>query len=181
MARYYRRRYTRVVKPKKRWASNIYDLAAGESDNATKDIYIAQVLVQNAFQDNTPTPTIIKVGNFKVQMDVSYTTNSAAWVDVKAVIMFVPEGTDVSSYFKITSLIEKHPEWVMAWKYSSIDYTGEATTTGVQTMQFSSRLKRNLNSGDKIYIFTLLTTNVNEQHITKVRTGGLCQYWTCAN
>ena len=65
--RYYRKR-TVVVRPKKKWASNI------SSDSIlvnAPDKVPWKSIVENTSQSSVPTPTILKVGNFKCSMDVS--------------------------------------------------------------------------------------------------------------
>lgn len=186
MARYYRRRYTRVVRPKKRWATNIKSLNDSKNNIGSSTAYSATVLVENSSQTAfvTPTPTVLKAGNFKVQADASYTTAGISHVDVRAYILFLPEGMTAASYADYDAIIKNHPEWIMGWKYASRDFAVGNATTDIQTFQFSSRLKRNLNSGDQIAFVCLVTSmdasgqNVNLNNLV---VGGQAQYWTCAN
>ena len=181
MPRYYRRRYTRVVRPKKKWASNITPMYHTFAPLTSPQFYDSLPLVTNSTQITTPTPTVIKTGNFKVQMDFTYILNGGASVEISAFIMYIPEGTEPTSYSSAKALVEKHPEWVMGWKYASLDYAAPNVQSGTETMNFSTRLKRNLNSGDSVSLVLLATTSTGGVNITAFQYGGMAQYWTCAN
>lgn len=188
--RYYRRS-VRVVAAKKKWASNIKQITMrqGRVNVGGGPIGDYAILVSNATGTSTPTPVIVKTGNFKISVDAVAQVNLTAVSSVNVIVFiaFLPEGyvynsTDVNAgYF----LINNHPEWIMAWK--QIDFTsatGAATSNSV-TANFSSRLKRNLNSGDKIIFGTAYPAA--EVKPEADNTGNLftytvaCQYWTCAN
>lgn len=173
MPRYYRRRYTRtLVKPKKKWASNIISM----NDEAFSGYGFSKVLVLNKVQANAPTPTVIKTGNFKVSLDIGIATVSETrHVVLTAYIIYVPEGWPSTQPSDFGNLVNTHPEWIMATKVigGSWSSTGSNNT---DTLNMSTRLKRNLNSGDGVVFF--LTSNVS------VTTGGITgnvRYWTCAN
>jgi len=125
---------------KKKWASYMKELTP-----ANVTIQAGQVgggfasCVINSSQDSTPTPTIIKVKYCKCAFDFS---SSVLFNQGFVCLMFVPQGVTPT----INSPIQ-HPEWVMAWRGMEIDASG--TAKGTQVM-LSSRLSRNLNSGDSI-------------------------------
>ena len=181
MPRYYRRRYTRVVKPKKKWASNIYPLST-ESISIGNWQYIDKTtLVENSIQSGAPTPVILKAGNFKTQLDFTYILNGSSSLEISAFIIYIPEGTEPTTYSDAQILVQRHPEWIMAWKYASMDYATSNVSSGTETINFSTRMKRNLNSGDKVMLLIMACTSSSNVNITAFRMGGLSQYWTCAN
>ena len=164
--RYYRR-YTRVVTPKKKWASNIVQDGITTSTSST--------IVQNSAQASLPTPVIVKCGNFRVQGDiaVTYTSGSSRIIPLNFFLLYVPEGVTPSD-----GLIGQHPEWIMAWTAieSPIALNASNNTVGGNKFSVTSRLKRNLNSGDRVVaILQSRDASVTAQAVFT------CQYWTCAN
>lgn len=161
--RYYRR-YVRVA-PKKRWASNILQGSLSTSNFG--------VICENSAGTATPTPVIVKCGNFKVQGDVMYNTqggSSNTLANLNFFLLFVPEGITPSD-----ALIGTHPEWIMGWKTIDVGVIRSTSETAVAaaTFSMSSRLKRNLNSGDKIV--AILQSGESRLTANCVFT---CQYWT---
>lgn len=163
--RYYRR-YIRVA-PKKKWASNIIQGSVSTTNYAT--------IVENSAQTATPTPVILKCGNFRIQGDAQYAYpgGSSRPVNLNFFLIFVPEGITPSD-----GLIGSHPEWVIGWKNIDVVGVKPNTESGVAAaaFSFSSRLKRNLNSGDRIC--AIIQTNDSQVSATSVFTA---QYWTCSN
>ena len=193
MARYYRRRYTRVLKPKKKWASNIKQVTVslpvipptGTATPLESKVGIIQEICSNAVQEGAPTPVIIKTGNFKVQLDVSvYETGGN--IGAAAYLMYLPEGVWLSNasykdwYEYLSQVILKHPEWIMAWKQLGFQ-EGRSSTIDYDKVTFSSRLKRNLNSGDKIFLLLLVDSDSSTAPLNSVIARGIVQFWTCAN
>ena len=107
MPRYYRRRYTRVVKPKKKWATNLVGLNPTKTTQ-NNTVMFQYVICQNANPTNVPTPVILKTGNFKVQCDAFFNLSEGTAVEFSAYIMYVPEGISFSSYTDVSMFIEKH-------------------------------------------------------------------------
>ena len=179
MARYRRYRRTIIRAPKKKWASNIANINTSTSPSSSTNQFSAVQLVNNAVQTSNPTPVIVKTGNFKVQGD-SYISASAAGVfSVSLYVMYIPEGITIPDASAANSLIRAHPEWIMAWKFISSDYisTSGGGSSNSNTFSFSTRMKRNLNSGDSIYLLCLAAgTGLNNAYLQ-----GMCQFWTCAN
>lgn len=178
MVRYYRRRYTRtLVKPKKKWASNIKDLSLESAQVASYGGIVE--LCKNSTQTALPTPVIVKAGNFKVQCDV-VAAGTDGMVSLVAYILYLPEGVDpllqqASAVHQfIQSTVTNHPEWILAWR--QIGYEAVQGTKSVDRVTFSSRLKRNLNSGDRI-VFAV----DSDGSIHDLALKGKCQFWTCAN
>lgn len=192
MARYYRRRYTRVVRPKKKWASNFRDILMRFPQNtAIPEFAQVKLLCVNGEETQgvgpqalviSPTPVIVKTGNYKVQCDVAMGTSAAALVSVYVYVVYIPEGVLVentlqASYNFYNQLVLKHPEWVLAWKQVGSELI--SANTNIDRVTFSSRLKRNLNSGDGVYL--VVTGHSSDGNITRCDISGKVQFWTCAN
>ena len=164
--RYYRRYYKAT--PKKKWATNIIQSSVTTSGVAE--------ICKNSSQTSSPTPVIVKCGNFRIQGDVSYSfqsTTPSRPVNINFFLIFCPEGVAAND-----SLIGNHPEWIIGWKNLDVGYlTGSSVAAAAgQSFSFTSRLKRNLNSGDRIVaILQSLDTSATAQAVFT------CQYWTCAN
>lgn len=186
MARYYRKRsYTRVVRPKKKWATNIVNLFNNDATFGTDGTFIIPKLIaSNKKEDTAPSPVIIKTGNFKVQFDLTVNVGAAGVVAATAYIIFIPEGyvTDTASVTAAqwSTIIESHPEWLLLWRELDLSNANAAGSVDTSIIRASSRLKRNLNSGDKIY-FVLLGSGDFTGVQTRASLRGACQYWTCAN
>lgn len=184
MPRYYRRRYTRVVKPKKKWATNIVEIDCNSNDATlggvgTKNVWMLKKICENSVGGATPTPVIVKTGNFKLQFDATFGLSVGAPLQFSGYLIYVPEGTFPSysvDYFK--QFVQKHPEWILCWKYGSYDYVTSGANGNIDSIKVSSRLKRNLNSGDAICFFGMATST---QNIDSAGGHGMCQFWTCAN
>ena len=183
--RYYRSR-TRVIRPKKKWASNIKTVRI-ESSSSSSAVTVA-TLVQNSTSTSSPTPVIVKAGNFKVSVDVvcafPVSTATIAQPTVFCYIIFIPEGVSVDNDTSVSNVVAAHPEWVLAWKQIDLDYVTSSTAyTGSKAVSFSSRLKRNLNSGDRIIIGFVRDVAVPSGTANTGVFGvvGQVQFWTCAN
>lgn len=162
--RRYFRRYVRVA-PKKKWASNIVQGSVSTNNYAN--------IVQNSTQSSSPTPVIVKCGNFKVQGDVMYNTtggSSNVLANLNFFLIFVPEGITPAD-----GLIGAHPEWVIGWRTIDVGVVRSTSETAVAaaTFTFSTRLKRNLNSGDRVV--AILQSGDSRLSAQCVFT---CQYWT---
>lgn len=170
--RYYRRAI-RVV-PKKKWATNFKTITCSSSTTAGK----YEILAENKAQAGSPTPTIVKCGNFKVQGDCSV-ANTASVLGIlylRVFVLYVPEGWSVSN---ISQIPEQHPEWIMAWSAVDLPTSAANTTSGGNKFSVSSRLKRNLNSGDMIVFYMDPTYDSDTSPLISVL--GAAQFWTCAN
>lgn len=195
--RYYRR--TRTVRPKKKWATNISRLIGTQSAvvdvlpkaqaEYTHYLYSAP-LVSNSATTSIPTPTILKCGNFKLKGDVrieyqlgsgGHTIRVAGCV---AYIVYVPEGYEVNA-----QIVYLHPEWIMAWTPVDMNLvnTSNYASQDVQKFSISSRLKRNLNSGDRVMLLMDILFAPDSSVVTMVQVDVTfvpaigVQYWTCSN
>lgn len=190
--RYYRRP-VRVVAAKKKWATNFkYGHVEQPITSAAAEGY--QLLVANSLQTSLPTPVIIKTGNFKVQGDCAISISGSSGYGYSGMmitlyVMYLPEalvsqqaeGTNVMS-----RAVEDHPEWIMAWKVIDTNLlTSTNITSNSVGFSFSSRLKRNLNSGDSVALITIIKnagsgTGSTAPNFT-FRLNYAVQYWTCSN
>lgn len=139
------------------------------------------ILVRNSAQASTPTPVVVKAGNFKIQGDcvLRVTGGVKDTSSVIVYIMYLPEVV-VTSANPVTT-INDHPEWIMGWKL--IDLNSSSTSPGnTNSFSFSSRLKRNLNSGDTIALVAVLrdaTPTTAAEY--SIRLNYNAQWWTCSN
>ena len=177
MARF-RRRYRTIIRaPKKKWATNIINFNKATTGTATQQFATVQ-LVTNSTQPSSPTPVIVKTGNFKIQGDVYVVPGtSGAQTEVSLYVVYVPEGVTMNDAAGAQNLILAHPEWIMAWKFVNANRTTTTTPENTETFSFTSRLKRNLNSGDSIVLLCLAMGS----NLSRANFSGMAQYWTCAN
>lgn len=168
------RRYTRAVyRPKKRWASHLFHFGA-----TTQSDYLNVKLAENSESTQVPTATIIKTGNFKVNIGLTLNRSQSlrAGYNVTVAIMYIPEGVQVNSGSAIEEMMMKHPEWVLACKYKTFQPIDEEETM-TTNLEVSSRLKRNLNSGDTVNI--LVRTSAN--FVSSIGLAGIVRFWSKAN
>ena len=168
MPRYYKyKRYYKKLFPKKKWATNItsdtLDVVLNTNDKtASRDALICR----NAVQTDYPTPVILKAGRFKIKGDVRFSqTNVAQFTSCMVYCLFVPEGATPEIL-----LISNHPEYLLGWTSISLD--------SGSTFSLTTTLKRNLNSGDSIYLlFSFDTTTTPSQPIV-YNIFYTAQFWT---
>lgn len=125
-------------------------------------------IIDNSAQISTPTPTIVKVGNIRIATDVGVLSYGIFNYQPTVYCVYIPEawadeGISQATFGqKMLQAVSLHPEWVLAQVVLPSLYfaPGESST---QTMNditplktVSSRLKRNLNSGDAIYIVLIM-------------------------
>lgn len=163
--RYYYRRSKRTY-PKQKWQMNFADCdlslefseIEGFPGNSFYSIHkmICQTVVPtgSSGQGVVSANNIVKTGNFKVKGDYIF-TNTSSHYSIILYVVFVPQGispnnTAVSNDNLGTSLFFSHPEWVLCW--TRFDTKEDASNH----FSMSSRLKRNLNSGDQIMFGALI-------------------------
>lgn len=139
-------------------------LTAGE-----KTAWATTVLCENAAQNNTPTPTLLKFGRCKIKGDIrTDVANNNNYVSGIMYVFYYPEG-----FTNGPDLIAQHPEYIMGWTQISLD-SGNG-------FSFSSALKRNLNSGDKILLMFIVDSTNSTQSARSFNFYFTAQYWTtCA-
>lgn len=178
MPRKYYSKRTRVIRPKKKWASNISLINESGTGNGT-----VIDLCANSAPTSSPTPVILKTGNFKVRIDSQVTFGNSVewWPSMSFYVMYLPEGMTVGSTpsaSNILAYVQRHPEWILCSGIAGSN-TLTATKFDLETVTFSSRLKRNLNSGDKIVLMCCSTDSTVQYSGIVLR--GVVKYWTCAN
>lgn len=102
-----------------------------------------QLIAKNSTDTSVPVPSVIKVKNFRVSIDTSAASQSTSGLSyINAYLMYVPEGITLN-----TDTIKNHPEWIISWKgINNLAHNDKDNTV------LTSRLSRNLNSGDGIYL-----------------------------
>lgn len=173
--RYYTRYRPRAYVKRRKWSptllQNNFTLTAASGTTA----FQTSVLCANSSNQGSTTPvsTIIKVKNFKIVLDITSTSNQLR--NNFYAIMFIPQGFQVTS-----NTPQEHPEWIMVWR--TIDMTSTASTasgTGIQNYQMSSRLTRNLNSGDSVVLYHS-AINPSDSAVSS-STAFFCSFVTCNN
>lgn len=184
MARYRRYRRTIVRAPKKKWCSNLVALNMNVSNtgaSATEAYYI-QTVANNKTETTIPTPVIVKTGNFKIQGDLNFqhsgTVDTTAFTTATLYIIYLPEGIIPNDYATMNNVIQNHPEWIMGWRYLESGVMNPNKWTDSNRFSLSTRLKRNLNSGDSIAAVLIMTALPSGG---SAQLKGQCQFWTCAN
>lgn len=170
--RYY---YRRVVRPKQKWAINNVscfinsDTTAAENIGANGYFRFQNVVINGvgntAAPVSTPAPTILKTGRFRLKGTLGVVFPET--YSVTLFIAFVPQGYELKTGVLSSpgdtypnNVFYHHPEWVIGWTrkdYSSTSQSNEISIT--------SRLKRNLNSGDRIIVGYLAVSYSSSQTI----------------
>lgn len=178
--RYYTRYRPRAYRSRRKWSPTLFQgvstLNVTASTTQALTSFITTPLCGNSSNAGTTTPvsTIIKVKNFKIICDVTSSTNNVR--NLFFAIMFLPQG-----FTPTVTTPQEHPEWIMAWR--TVDATSASSVdraVGIPNVQLSSRLTRNLNSGDSIVLYqsAALPANVTS---TIINTVFYCSFVTCNN
>lgn len=167
-----RRRYYRVKKtyPKQKWLINNNEIVInGMTVNAGNYVLLYEPITQNPSRTLTSgagtqtSASILKTGRFRFN---GVFNSAATYINYIVGISFIPEGYTITANTNVdvSTLGEcffyKHPEWLLSWK--RLDYSA---SNQINEFSLSSRLKRNLNSGDGIVFFVIAVnkTNTNVQ------------------
>lgn len=159
--RYYRSRRTI---PKQKWLLNMCNvsvysnttqttsISGGQSYLYTMDIISNTTNTTQTTNTNTissSNSTILKTGRWKCKGII---VSGFEALNYMVGIMYIPEGYTITSsgIFESGSVMYKHPEWVLCWKRFDYSNAGQSND-----FSLTSRLKRNLNSGDRIVMFLL--------------------------
>lgn len=173
MSKRYYRRYRRTY-PKQKWQSNcveiIYPITeqagpVGGAWFASHKLVAKNVVpITDAGEAQISANAVVKTGNFKAKGYYNYgTTNSGVYSILY--LIYVPQGINPDNPAGVagnlgTSIFYSHPEWVLCW--TRLDGEGD---DGCR-FSFSSRLKRNLNSGDSIF-FGLMVIGTSNSTFTR--------------
>ena len=154
----------------KKWSPVLVELHPDPQQiSPSSNIFFATTICENSNNTNVaPTATVIKVGNLKVSFECESSSNRAILASGSAYIMFVPQGLTPTTDYPM-----QHPEYIMVWR--SFNPAGAVSAV---TMQ--SRLKRNLNSGDKIILFYKVRNDDTGANLT-IAFRGIATYVCCAN
>lgn len=176
--RYYRRtRYYRYSK--KKWSPTLGQGVLNTTAETQTTGFGYTVLCANSSLQgtNAPVSTIIKVKNFKCVIDiVSHTASATSSYSRNNfyAIMFVPQG------FTITATTPtEHPEWIMVWRTTDVSIASSTTSSISSNIQLSSRLTRNLNSGDQIVLYNSFYNSDNTANT--ISNTFYCSFVTCNN
>lgn len=145
------------------------------SSSSPSTAFVTTVLCANSANQgtNTPVSTIIKVKNVKVVLDI-ISTNVSIRNNFYA-IMFIPQG-----FTPTVNTPQEHPEWIMVWRSVDTTTTGSTTAQNIPNVQMSSRLTRNLNSGDSIVLYQTAINPSTGGPVT-ISTAFYVSFVTCNN
>jgi len=177
MARFYRRRTYKRSYPRKKWASNIGTSSVNLTVPATSTYAAGAAFALNPAQSPASVSNSFVVKNVKLSIE-AVGLLASAFDDLNqiiAAIMYVPQGYIVSA-----SILNEHPEWIMAIKYIGEGIsTDDATNSRLKPFTVSSRLSRRLQTGDSIQL-VLFAQNSGSDNVS-VTFRFLAQWWTKAN
>lgn len=168
----YRRRTTRrtrYVQPKQKY-TGFYDNQVAFVSTATDALAFTNFsLVRNLSNFGAFAPPIQKIKHLKCTIDIPRLALDFRIFYIDVYVMYLPQGSlnlsrpsaapDVNNagahYFAdSTPFIKNHPEWILARS------TGIASSTDISRIHLSTKLTRNLNTGDEIAIFFQVRTDV---------------------
>nr|WCR62289.1 MAG: capsid protein [ssDNA virus sp.]WLW36776.1 capsid protein [ssDNA virus sp.] len=151
----------------KKWSPVLKSQAVSQNVTAGGQLFQVVSLCANSSNIETaPTATIIKCGNFKIVGDVNVSQSFNA--SGRMFCMYIPQG-----YTPEDTTPTEHPEWILCWRGF------EPGVSGLQTFSMQSKLKRNLNSGDKV-ILLIEATNYSST-TANVAVSVTASYVCCAN
>lgn len=146
--RYTTKRTVIIRKPKIKWSPHMEaytDELLMSSDLQSVPITIAK----NNTDSHIPSVPVLQVTRINVQAQVG--SGNLAGLDWFAYLVFVPETMDtpLTDTGKWLAYVYAHPEYLMARKI--IESSNAVTNTSI-ALRMTTRLKRNLNSGDQIVL-----------------------------
>ena len=159
--RYY---YRRVVRPKQKWAINNVDVRIATPGSITVgagvNAFYYRTVVANGFRTDTTgaalavvsSAQILKCGRFKFKGCIPTSQN---YFSFTVFISYVPEGyTLTQGVVNDQNIFYQHPEWIIGWTRK--DYSASSQSNEIS---ITSRLKRNLNTGDQIMVGVMVTNS----------------------
>lgn len=174
--RYYTRYRPRAYVKRRKWSPTLGQGVMNTQANANATGFSSTVLCANSINQGTDAPvsTIIKVKNFKCVIDIFSNGPASSTRNVFFAIMFVPQGFTISA-----TTPTEHPEWIMVWRTVDIGVTTDSNIPSASNLQLSSRLTRNLNSGDKIVLYHSFYNNTTSTNV--ISSTFYCSFVTCNN
>lgn len=175
--RYFRRSYRRAY-PRKKWASNIGSSTLQLTVPANSSYAAGAAFALNPAQSPSTVASAFTVKRVRLSID-AVTPQSEDFrllQQVIAAIMYVPQGYTVDY-----TILQQHPEWIMAIKYMGEPsmYESPTSTGGTRNKPFqvSSRLARKLQTGDSIQL-VLFATNISTDTAANINFRFLAQWWS---
>ncbi len=156
----YRKTKGKQVYQKKSWQSVLTRAANTVSFPNGVESVNTIIVASNSAGSSIPTPTILKVKNIKINLTLTSSVDNASSNIQAGVcsVSFIPEG-----YVASPLTISQHPEWLMGWKSFRLrDYGDSGARADLAQISFSSRLARNLKSGDSIAVLIQAYNTWNE-------------------
>lgn len=147
MPRRYTKRTVIIRKPRVKWSPHM-EAHSDELLISGNTQSVAIAIAANNSDSHIPTVPVVQVTRINVQAQLG--SGQLPGMDWYAYLMFVPENTTLASTSQWLSYIYAHPEYLMARKIVESDNASDNTSVA---LNMSTRLKRNLNSGDTIYLF----------------------------
>lgn len=165
-------RTTKTRRRGKKWSPVLIDIV-GETRTISAQAaggWNIDLCANSVLTSGAPTATVIKCGNFKVSFEVETGAANYNAVTGRCYIMFVPQGVTPDANWP-----QQHPEYIMAWRACQVGGNTSAVT-------IQSRLKRNLNSGDKVILIVHVYNYMEAQSpAIACKIVGACTYVCCNN
>lgn len=177
--RYYTRYRPRAYGKRRKWSPTLLQasmtLDVPTNIESAVSAFTISVICANSTNQGSAVPvsTIIKVKNFRVNIDITATTNYLR--NNFYAIMFLPQG-----FVPTVNTPVEHPEWIMAWRTHDPTSASVSSAIGIRNFQLSSRLTRNLNSGDRIVLYQSVILPAGQPAST-VSTAYFASFVTCNN
>lgn len=170
---------TVVRKPRVKWSPHMETIAdtLNVPANATY-AYYPHVICANAGDSHLPTVPVVQVTRINFQGHLAQNQASGEWY---LYYIFVPEGIDttLSTWAAWQAYINAHPEYIMARTIGSSDFSSNGNTT--TTLRLSTRMKRNLNSGDQVIALFVWNVLYSSQNPLNLPIQGQISYYTKVN
>lgn len=176
MSKYGKRPFKNNAVQRKAWSSVLFrDITTYTFPAGGTSVFYANIAA-NAAATAVPSPGIIKVKNVKFQAQLWSSDDGGYLRGGLCAIMFIPEGYTLS-----VDSITQHPEWVMGWKTFRLNDSASSVSFPTQTsVSFSSKLARNLKSGDKV-VFIVQMSNASPSITPSLSVSYTASYVLCNN
>lgn len=170
---------TRIIRPKVKWSPHMETIS--ESLNVSANAayaYYPHVICANAGDSHLPTVPVVQVTRINFQGHLANNQTSAEWY---LYFIFVPEGLDstLATWAGWQAYINAHPEYIMARTIGTSDFATSGNTT--TTLRLSTRMKRNLNSGDQVIALFVWNTLYPTNSALTLPIQGQVSYYTKVN
>lgn len=140
-------------------------------ENRPLEIQVSNVIENGFFQNQTEiVPATLVEGVRQVaRMTITLTTNADSNRPIFWALCYIPEGSQTSSLFPTTTTLFNPSNYVLS--------SGIADPSA-GSIRISSRLKKNLNANDRIFLMTATTKPAASDTVILV---GLVRYAICYN